>query len=65
MVVSRSVLNITIPIVWYFPLCFIVFTDVATEDDRKELFKELRLMANVGDHPNIVNLVGACSRGGR
>ena len=39
--------------------------DIATENDRKELFKELRLMANVGDHPNIVNLVGACSRGGR
>ena len=41
------------------------FTDIATDDDRKELFKELRLMANVGDHPNIVNLIGACSRGGR
>ena len=40
------------------------FADIATENDRKELFKELRLMANVGDHPNIVNLVGACSRGG-
>ncbi|XP_028418177.1 angiopoietin-1 receptor-like [Dendronephthya gigantea] len=38
--------------------------DIATDSDRKELFKELRLMANVGDHPNIVNLVGACSRGG-
>ncbi|CAB4004818.1 Fibroblast growth factor receptor 1 [Paramuricea clavata] len=38
--------------------------DIATENDRKELFKELRLMANVNDHPNIVNLVGACSRGG-
>ena len=22
-------------------------------------------MANVGDHPNIVNLIGACSRGGK
>ena len=40
------------------------FADIATENDRKELFKELRLMANVGNHPNIVNLVGACSRGG-
>jgi hypothetical protein len=41
-----------------------IFADIATENDRKELFKELRLMANVNDHPNIVNLVGACSRGG-
>ena len=34
--------------------------DIATIDDRVELFKELKLMAELDDHPNIVNLVGAC-----
>ena len=50
----------------FFSLYFLKSTllDFATETDRKELFKELKLMADVGEHPNVVNLVGACAMGG-
>ncbi|EDO30817.1 predicted protein, partial [Nematostella vectensis] len=33
----------------------------ATESDWKDLLNELDIMVQVGEHPNIVNLIGACS----
>ena len=45
----------------------IVFTrilDNATESDLRDLLNELEIMAAVGHHPNLVNLIGACSGGG-
>ncbi|XP_027045523.1 angiopoietin-1 receptor-like [Pocillopora damicornis] len=34
----------------------------ATEVERKDLFNELDIMVNVGHHPNLVNLIGACTQ---
>jgi len=36
----------------------------ATESDFKDLLNELEIMTSVGNHPNLVNLIGACSVGG-
>ncbi|KAK3732612.1 hypothetical protein QZH41_016083 [Actinostola sp. cb2023] len=36
----------------------------ATESDMKDLLNELDIMVQVGSHPNIVNLIGACAFGG-
>ena len=36
----------------------------ATESDFKDLLNELEIMTSVGQHPNLVNLIGACSHGG-
>lgn len=33
----------------------------ATESDFKDLLNELEIMSSVGNHPNLVNLIGACS----
>ncbi|XP_028404351.1 uncharacterized protein LOC114526994 [Dendronephthya gigantea] len=46
------------------PVAVKTIKDTATENDRKELFKELRLMSEISDHPNIVKMIGACSKGG-
>ena len=45
---------------------FFQYPDDATETDRKDLLKELKLMADISqvDHPNIVQMLGACSKGG-
>ena len=37
----------------------------ATESDMKDLLNELDIMVQVGSHPNIVNLIGACAFGGK
>ena len=37
----------------------------ATESDLKDLLNELEIMTSVGNHPNLVNLIGACSVAGR
>ncbi|XP_066014756.1 angiopoietin-1 receptor-like [Pocillopora verrucosa] len=34
----------------------------ATKVERKDLYNELDIMANVGHHPNLVNLIGACTQ---
>ncbi|XP_027045891.1 angiopoietin-1 receptor-like isoform X1 [Pocillopora damicornis] len=34
----------------------------ATKVERKDLYNELEIMANVGHHPNLVNLIGACTQ---
>lgn len=39
-------------------------SDGATESDLKDLKNELEIMDSVGHHPNLVNLLGACSSGG-
>ncbi|KAL9950782.1 hypothetical protein ACROYT_G043342 [Oculina patagonica] len=36
----------------------------ATESDFKDLLNELERLKDVGNHPNLVNLIGACSTGG-
>ncbi|XP_044169164.1 uncharacterized protein LOC122953369 isoform X1 [Acropora millepora] len=36
----------------------------ATESDFKDLLNELEIMCSVGKHPNLVNLIGACSANG-
>ena len=43
----------------------IEFSGSATESEYQELLKELNIMAAVGDHPNLVSLIGACTVGGR
>ena len=39
-------------------------SDCATESDLKDLKNELEIMDSVGHHPNLVNLIGACSSEG-
>ncbi|KAL9962082.1 hypothetical protein ACROYT_G031152 [Oculina patagonica] len=33
----------------------------ATEKDRRDLINELQIMVTVGEHPNVVSLIGACT----
>ena len=40
-------------------------TASATKVERKDLYNELEIMANVGHHPNLVNLIGACTQDGQ
>ncbi|XP_057299239.1 uncharacterized protein LOC130629879 isoform X2 [Hydractinia symbiolongicarpus] len=35
----------------------------AAESDYKDLANEIKLLIHLGEHPNIVNLLGACTRG--
>lgn len=42
----------------------ITLSGTATESDFKDLLNELEIMTAVGQHPNLVNLIGACSLGG-
>lgn len=35
----------------------------ATESDYKDLATELKIMIHLGEHNNIINLLGACTRG--
>ena len=39
-------------------------TGIATAQEKRELLEEINFMAAVGDHPNVVRLIGACTRGG-
>lgn len=36
----------------------------ARERERKDLINELQIMVTVGDHPNVVSLIGACTKSG-
>ena len=42
-------------------LCF--FSATATESEIRDLAAELKLMIHLGQHKNIVNLLGACTTG--
>ncbi|KAL3863820.1 hypothetical protein ACJMK2_005550, partial [Sinanodonta woodiana] len=35
--------------------------DMATEDERRSLYKEIEAMKEIGSHPNIVSMVGCCT----
>jgi len=37
----------------------------ATELEGRDLLNELQIMVRVGDHPNVVSLIGACTRNGK
>lgn len=44
---------------------FYWFLAQATEVELRDLVNELNIMANVGEHPNIVSLIGACTIDGK
>lgn len=37
----------------------------ATERERRDLINELQIMVTVGEHPNVISLIGACTRSGK
>ncbi|XP_067025148.1 angiopoietin-1 receptor-like isoform X4 [Acropora muricata] len=37
----------------------------ATDEEVRDLYNELEIMTNVGKHPNLVNLIGACTGNGK
>ena len=39
-------------------------TESATTEEIRDLYNELDIMTNVGYHPNLVNLLGACTQDG-
>ena len=41
------------------------FAENATTLEKRDLLNELKIMVRVGDHPNVVSLIGACTRNGR
>lgn len=47
-----------------FPVSY-CFAENATTLEKRDLLNELKIMVRVGDHPNVVSLVGACTRKGR
>ena len=36
----------------------------ATEKEKRDLRNELEIMATVGEHPNVINLIAACTETG-
>ena len=42
-------------------MCFTV--EDAGETEYKDLLSELKILIHVGEHKNIVNLLGACTKG--
>ena len=43
----------------------ILFSEGASEADQRDFMGELDIMAKVGNHPNIVNLIGASDHMGK
>lgn len=43
---------------------YLDFIENAGEKDRKDLLNELQIMVTVGEHPNIISLIGACTKSG-
>ena len=37
----------------------------ATETEKRDLINELRIMTTVGEHPNVISLIGACTEQGK
>ena len=44
-------------------LFFLLSTDNATEAEYRDLLSELKILIHIGEHKNIVNLLGACTKG--
>jgi len=40
------------------------FTDSASDSDKRDLLGELDILVTVGQHENIISLVGACTKDG-
>lgn len=38
------------------------FSDGATASEHKALMSELKILIHIGNHLNVVNLVGACTK---
>ena len=48
-----------------FTFLFSEYTGTADKTDKVFLLREIQTLKRVGQHPNIVNLVGACTQGGK
>ena len=46
-------------------ILFCKYIGTAEETDKVALLSEIQMLKGVGRHPNIVNLVGACTKGGK
>lgn len=33
--------------------------------EKRDLMNELQIMVTVGEHPNVISLIGACTRSGK
>ena len=53
----REIINL---IVVFF---FVLNTEGADEVEHKDLQSELKILIHIGSHKNIVNLLGACTKG--
>lgn len=42
----------------------LLFPATAHADEKEALMSELKIMSHLGQHENIVNLLGACTHGG-
>ena len=38
-------------------------SESAADAEYKDLLSELKILIHIGEHPNIVNLLGACTKG--
>ena len=54
-------------LVWPFLqlLLFALFVGDASDNEYKDLASELKILIHLGEHKQIVNLLGACTRGGK
>ena len=41
----------------------VIFAEDSGETEYKDLLSELKILIHVGEHKNIVNLLGACTKG--
>lgn len=49
----------------FMTFLFCGFIDTADNNDKAALLSEIQMLKQAGKHPNIVNLVGACTQGGK
>ena len=48
---------------FFFFLC--IYLDNAGENEYRDLASEIKIMIHIGEHPNIINILGACTRSKR